>query len=167
MYKIMLVDDEENILKSLNRVLRQEKNWDVESYTSAVDALKRARTAVFDVVISDCRMPEMDGLEFLSQLRELQPDAMRILLTGAVNIDTLMAAINKAAAFRFIAKPWEDELLLSAIRDGLRFRDIVIENRFLADKVREHEGEMLYITRFMKEHNIDEETYRQFRNCRP
>ncbi len=166
MYKIMLVDDEENILKSLNRLLRQEKKWDVESYTSPVDALKRARTSIFDVVISDCRMPEMDGLEFLGQLKALQPDAMRILLTGAISIETLMDAINKAGAFRFITKPWEDEMLLSAIRDGLRLRDIMIENRFLADKVREHEGEMLYITRFMKEHNIDEEAYRQFRNYR-
>lgn len=163
MYKIMLVDDEENILKSLNRLLKTEKRWEIELYTSAIDALKRANTTIFDVVISDCMMPDMDGLEFLSQLRQLQPDAMRILLTGSVNIETLMSAINKACAFRFITKPWEDALLLSAIWDALWFRDIIVENRMLAEKVREQESDIMYITDFLKEQNIDEEKYRRNR----
>ncbi|MCB1615452.1 MAG: response regulator [Pseudomonadales bacterium] len=142
MYKIMLVDDEENILKSLHRSLRKQKDLDIEAYLNATDALKRANSCIFDLVISDCRMPGIDGLEFLRQLKEVQPDAMRIVLTGAVNIETLMSAINKAGAFRFIAKPWDDEILVETIREGLRFRDIMVENRMLAARVREQENEL-------------------------
>lgn len=142
MYKLMIVDDEENILKSLCRSLRSRPEWEIETYTSATDALRRARTSIFDAVITDCNMPDMDGIEFLLGLRELQPDAIRILLTGMVNIDTLLSAINRAGAFRFIPKPWDDETLISSIEEGLRFRDVLMENRMLAQKVRDQQGEL-------------------------
>lgn len=137
MYRIMVVDDEDYILKALNRILGAQDNWEVETYTDPVEALKRARTTVFDAVITDFRMPEMDGIEFLRALRDIQPDTIRILLTGVIDIDTLMSAINQASAFRFVPKPWEDEQLLESIRDGLKFRDILLENRILAQTVRD------------------------------
>jgi DNA-binding NtrC family response regulator len=143
MYKIMIVDDEENILKSLHRTFRKQSDWDIESYLNAEDALKRARTCIFDAIISDCRMPGINGVEFLCELKQLQPDAIRILLTGAVDVNTLMEAINKAGAFRFIAKPWDDDMLIESIKEGLRYRDILVENRMLAAKVREQESEIL------------------------
>lgn len=142
MYKLMIVDDEENILKSLCRSLRAQPEWEIETYTSPTDALRRARTCIFDAVITDYNMPHMDGIEFLLGLRELQPDAIRILLTGMVNIDTLLSAINRAGAFRFIPKPWDDETLISSIQEGLRFRDVLMENRMLAQKVRDQQGEL-------------------------
>jgi len=139
MYKIMIVDDEENILKSLQRTLSKKGDLDIESYLNAKDALKRCQTCIFDAVISDCRMPGMDGIDFLYELKQLQPDSIRILLTGAVDITTLMRAINRAGAFRFIAKPWDDNVLIESLSEGLRYRDILFENRMLADKVREQE----------------------------
>ncbi|WP_231865976.1 MULTISPECIES: response regulator [unclassified Alcanivorax] len=137
MYQVMLVDDEDYILKALKRTINMYTDWDVETYQDPREALRRARTTVFDAVITDYMMPELNGLELLQELRDLQPDTIRILLTGVIDIETVMSAINKAGAFRFIPKPWDDEQLLDNIREGLKFRDILLENRILAETVRE------------------------------
>jgi len=137
MYQVMLVDDEDYILKALKRTINMYTDWDVETYQDPREALRRARTTVFDAVITDYMMPELNGLELLQELRDLQPDTIRILLTGVIDIETVMTAINKAGAFRFIPKPWDDEQLLGNIREGLKFRDILLENRILAETVRE------------------------------
>ena len=139
MYQVMIVDDEEYILKALKCTINTYTDWDVETYQSPHEALRRARTTVFDAVITDYMMPEMNGLELLQELRELQPDTIRIVLTGVIDIETVMSAINKAGAFRFIPKPWDDEQLLDNIREGLKFRDILLENRMLAETVREQQ----------------------------
>lgn len=137
MYQVMLVDDEDYILKALKRTINMYTDWDVETYQDPREALRRARTTVFDAVITDYMMPELNGLELLQELRDLQPDTIRILLTGVIDIETVMSAINKAGAFRFIPKPWDDEQLLDNVREGLKFRDILLENRILAETVRE------------------------------
>ena len=137
MYQVMLVDDEDYILKALKRTINAYTDWDVETYQDPREALRRARTTVFDAVITDYMMPEINGLELLQELRDIQPDTIRILLTGVIDIETGMSAINKAGAFRFIPKPWDDEQLLDNIREGLKFRDILLENRILAETVRE------------------------------
>lgn len=137
MYQVMLVDDEEYILKALKRTINMYTDWEVETYQDPREALRRARTTVFDAVITDYMMPEINGLELLQELRDIQPDTIRILLTGVIDIETVMSAINKAGAFRFIPKPWDDEQLLDNIREGLKFRDILLENRILAETVRE------------------------------
>ena len=137
MHRIMIVDDEDYILKALNRIFRTQEDWEVETYVDPFEALRRARTTIFDAVITDFRMPEMDGIELLRTLREIQPDTIRILLTGVIDIDTLMSAINQASAFRFVPKPWEDEQLLESVREGLKFRNILLENKILAQTVRD------------------------------
>lgn len=146
-YTIMIVDDEENILKSLTRSLRHKENWEIETYTRAEDALRRARTRIFDAVISDYNMPDIDGMAFLSELKTLQPDAVRIVLTGVVSIETLMSAINEAGAFRFFAKPWDDKALLEGLEEGLRMRDTLLENRMLALRVKDLQEELDRIKR--------------------
>ena len=142
MHRIMVVDDEENITRALSRTLRQEPDWEVETYTNAQDALKRARSSLFDAIISDYNMPGDNGVDFLNAIREIQPDAVRILLTGVVNVDTLMSAINKAGAFRFYTKPWDDDELLAGVREGLSFHDLAVENRMLAEQVRDQRAEL-------------------------
>lgn len=142
MNKIMIVDDEENILKAIARTFRKEPTWEVECYTNAGDALRRARSCLFDAVISDFNMPDQNGIEFFRELREIQPDACRILITGMVSIDTLLQAINEAGAFRFYPKPWNDDALLEGVREGLRFRAMQVENRLLAEKVRDQQVEL-------------------------
>lgn len=137
MYRIMVVDDEDYILKALRRVMADREDWEVETFNDPAQALRRARTTIFDAVITDFRMPEVDGIELLQALREMQPDTIRILLTGVIDIDTLMSAINQASAFRFVPKPWEDVQLIQCIEEGLKFRDVLLENKILAQTVRD------------------------------
>ncbi|KAF0191823.1 MAG: response regulator receiver [Gammaproteobacteria bacterium] len=142
MYNIMLVDDEQNILSALRRVLAKQRDWEVEVYSSAKEALRRATTKNFDLFLSDFRMPEMDGVQFLTEVKALQPEAMRLILSGYTDLQALMDAINKANIYRFVTKPWNDFDLVTVIRQALEYRDVLVENRRLADRVRE-QGEEL------------------------
>ena len=142
MYRIMIVDDEPSILNSLKRVLKKGDDWEIETYDSATDALKRAQTNSFELVISDYRMPEMDGVDFLNAIRKLQPEAMRIILSGFTDLEALLGAINEAEIFRYICKPWDNRELVETIKHALIHREILVENRRLADQVREQQEEL-------------------------
>ncbi|MCG8369467.1 MAG: response regulator, partial [Proteobacteria bacterium] len=96
MVRIMIVDDEPNILSSLHRVLKRKGEWEIETYDDVQEALKRAQTMTFELVISDYRMPVMDGVEFLNEIRKYQPEAMRIILSGFTELQALLDAINEA-----------------------------------------------------------------------
>ena len=137
MYKIMLIDDEENILKALKRTLNKYDNWEVETYNSGAAALKRAQTSTFDLFISDFRMPEMNGVEFLTEAKNLQPNAVRVILSGYTDLEALMGAINEAEIFRFINKPWNEHELILTIEQALKYKDMLTENLYLANQVRE------------------------------
>jgi DNA-binding NtrC family response regulator len=144
----MLVDDEVNILSSLRRALMAMPEGTfaaplvVETFASPQLALARAREVAFDLVISDYRMPEMDGVAFLEKLREFQPNVARMILSGYADLKALIAAINRAEIFRFIGKPWDDHDLALAIRQALDHRALVIENARLADLVRVQQGKL-------------------------
>jgi two-component system probable response regulator PhcQ len=144
MYRIMVVDDEQNILNALRRLFSspllqgtENSKFQVETFTSPQQALRRAEDgAVFDLVISDYRMPEMDGVAFLKALRQIQPDAERLILSGYADLDALVGAINEAQIFRFVSKPWNDYELKSAVAQALAHRDLLRDNQRLADQVR-------------------------------
>lgn len=142
MYKILLLDDEENILNSLQRLFRPQKQWEIESYSSPAIALNRIECNNYDVIISDLKMPEVDGIEFLTQSMTFQPDASRIMLTGFVDPECLMEAINKAHVFGFITKPWDDKQIISIIERAIQHRKVILENRMLANLVREQQAEL-------------------------
>jgi len=144
MHRIMLVDDERNILSALRRLFVSPSLQDagspkfqVETFTSPQQALLRAEDGVvFDLVISDYRMPEMDGVAFLKALRQIQPHAERLILSGYADLEALVGAINEAQIFRFISKPWHDYELKSAVAQALAHRDLLRDNQQLADHVR-------------------------------
>jgi len=144
--RILLVDDEPSIISALQRLLRNGlkdtagERYTVETFTDAALALARARECSFALAISDQRMPGMTGVEFLSQLRLVQPDCGRIILSGYADLSALMGAINQAEISRFISKPWADFDLLSAVREVLRIRELMLENQRLADQVRQQRG---------------------------
>lgn len=142
MQRIMIVDDEKNILASLQRLFREQNEWEVELYDDPLLALKRARTASFDLVLSDYRMPQMTGVEFLCEVKKLQPDSMRLILSGQTDREGLLRAINEAQIFRFIDKPWQDYDLLAALQQALDFQAVLHENRILANQVREQQQEL-------------------------
>lgn len=138
----MVVDDEPNILNSMRRLMRKKKDWEVEFFDSAEEALKRASSASFELFLSDFRMPEMDGVKFLSEIKRIQPDSMRLILSGYTDIDALMGAINEAEIFRFISKPWQDYDLITTLELALAQREILMENHFLANQVRAQQVEL-------------------------
>ncbi len=142
MYRIMLVDDEENILKAISRVLKNHGEWELETYVNSKEALKRAMTTNFDLFLSDFRMPELDGVKFLTEVKNLQPESMRLIISGYTDLDALMGAINEAEIYRFITKPWQDYELVSTVKQALQFRNMQVENRRLADQVREQQNEL-------------------------
>lgn len=146
MAKFLLVDDEANILSSIRRVVHgmprdaRGEPHSVESFTSASEALERARHTAFDLVISDYRMPEMSGVDFLAQLIEIQPDIARMVLSGYADLQAVISAVNRVQIFRFVQKPWDEYELETAIRHALEHRQLILDNRELADLVRVQEG---------------------------
>ena len=142
MHTLMLVDDEEYILRALKRTLGRYGELDIETYVNPHDALKRARTKNFDLFLSDYRMPDMDGVALLTELKELQPESMRLILSGYTDLEALIGAINRAEIYRFITKPWQDYELYVTIKQALQYRDMMLENRLLADQIREQRMEL-------------------------
>ena len=86
--------------------------------------------------MSDQRMPEMSGVEFLSQVKELYPETVRIVLSGFTDLASVTDAINKGAIYRFLTKPWDDELLRENIEEAFRLYELVRENERLAMELR-------------------------------
>lgn len=149
MMRVMLVDDESNVLTALRRLLLHSplaggtagEQW-LELFTSPELALKRADEVPFDLVISDYRMPGMDGVHFLQAMRERHPGTARIILSGYADLAGLIRAINDAGIHRYMNKPWNNDELLLAIQQTLAYRELQIENQRLADQVRLQEGKL-------------------------
>lgn len=143
--RIMLIDDEPHVLSALQRVLRQHppvpgQPFSVETYTSPFKAIEAAQERTIDVVVSDYRMPELDGVETLRRIKEVQPHTGRILLSGSREFDTVIDAVNVAQVGRIVIKPWEEIELMTAIRDAVETRRLRIENAELADQLRMQRG---------------------------
>lgn len=137
--KILLVDDDPSILKALARVL---KAYDTTAATSGMEALLIAETTEFQMVITDYRMPEMDGLSFLEKFMAVQPDAVRVILTGYADLEATQLAINHIGVFRFINKPWNNAEIINTVEKGLEMQRILTENRLLADQVRQQQARL-------------------------
>lgn len=138
---ILCVDDESNILSALRRLLRP-YGWRIVTAQSPLMAMDLLVADSFDLIISDMRMPEMDGAQFLEQARSLQPDAIRILLTGQADIGSTVEAINRGAIYRFISKPWDDRLFVLEVRRALERRALEIDKARL-EQTAHHQNEQL------------------------
>ena len=119
--QLLLVDDEENILRSLQRVLRKEP-YELTTATSGDQAIGLMKKQSFDLVISDARMPGMDGPTLLATIKKKDPECIRILLTGYADIDSTVKAINDGQIYRYISKPWDDDELRLILRQALAFQ---------------------------------------------
>jgi response regulator RpfG family c-di-GMP phosphodiesterase len=129
---VLCVDDEPNILSSLKRLFRPlgYKVLTAESGAAGLVALENAERV--DLVISDMRMPEMDGARFLELVRERWPDTVRLLLTGYSDVTSILAAINRGEIYRYITKPWDDNDILLVVRHALERRALEHERDRLA-----------------------------------
>src|ERR1041385_3233824 len=109
-HQVLVVDDEEIVLVALRETLRQ-LGFEVVAVTDAIEGLRHLRSRPFTIVITDHQMPKLTGLEFLAQVRLIQPRASRILITAVLNLSTVIDAINRAEICRFLLKPWQREEL--------------------------------------------------------
>lgn len=121
---VLLLDDEENILRALARVLRRD-GYKILMATRAQDAFELLAKHDVQVILSDQRMPEMNGTEFLSRVKDLYPNTIRIVLSGYTDLKSVTDAINKGAIYKFLTKPWDDELLRQDIAQA--FRELCVD----------------------------------------
>jgi len=163
---LLLVDDEPSILSSLRRLLRP-AGYIIHTAENGKAGLEILEKETIDLIISDMRMPEMDGAEFLERVRNRWPATTRILLTGHADMSSTIAAINRGEIFRYIPKPWDDADLMLIVRDALERGRLKNENaRLLAltqaqndelktfnssleDKVKSRTGEIEQINSFL------------------
>lgn len=131
--KILFVDDEENVLHSIRRELR--KKYDIDTAAGGLQALDILKDAgPFAVIVSDMKMPEMDGIELLSKVRDLYPDTVRLMLTGHADLDTAIEAVNSGRIFRFLTKPCTVEALAGSLNLAIRQYQLIVAERDLLNK---------------------------------
>ena len=129
-HRILIVDDEEIVLVALRETLRRE-GYEVVTALSAVQALEILQKTQFSVIITDQQMPTLTGLEFLAQVKQMQPDATRILITAVLSLGTVIDAINKGEIYRFIVKPWLREELLVTVKNAAQRYELLCRNAVL------------------------------------
>lgn len=127
---ILIVDDEPFVLSALKETLERQ-NYHVVAVSSPIKALSILAERDFAVIISDQRMPEMMGLDFLIESKRLRPNTSRILITAVLSLPTLVDSINKGEIFRFIAKPWLREELTATVRNATQRYELITHNMAL------------------------------------
>ncbi|MBI5117838.1 response regulator [Candidatus Poribacteria bacterium] len=168
-HRILFVDDEENILKSLRRLFVDE-GYDIVTANSGEEALTKLDGQKVSLVISDQRMSGMQGVEFLSRIKQLTPHTIGILLTGTADLRTAVDAINSGSVYRYVAKPWDDDECKIIVREAVEKYEIEEKNRRLTRTIRrqnkklkrlnenlERAKELLTISfeRYMSEHLLE------------
>lgn len=128
--KILFVDDERNILNALNRLFFDE-NYEIFLAISPKDAMEILGAVEVAVIVTDQRMPAMSGVDFLIEAQKIQPEAIRILLTGYADIDAASRAVNESHIFRYLSKPWNDSELKAVIRQALEIYRLTLNNKEL------------------------------------
>ena len=131
--RVLCVDDDSNLLDGLARTLRG--HYKVETTTSGTIALERLKTVEpYAVVISDQRMPQMDGVTFLSHIRALAPGTIRVLLTGQADMESAIAAVNEGNIFRFLTKPCATAVLLKALGACMEQYRLILSEKILLEQ---------------------------------
>ncbi|WP_321532467.1 response regulator [uncultured Desulfuromonas sp.] len=141
--KILFVDDEANVLKSLRRLFLDDEEYDILTASSGMEGLEIIEeNKDILVVISDYRMPEMTGVEFLAQATELLPHSIRIVLSGYADTAAVVEAINIGHIYKFIPKPWDDDQLRIDIHNAVETVLLDRKNRQLSDELERRNKEL-------------------------
>lgn len=148
MYNILILDDQPAIINAMRRTIDRippdllDSRCRVHGFDNPANALESLHDVAYDAIVSDLRMPGVNGLDFLRQTMALQPDAARIVITGYGDLPAAIAAINDIKVFRFVSKPWDDAELQLTVALALKNRGLQRENQRLADEVRVQRGEL-------------------------
>ncbi len=130
--KVLFVDDQVEVTSSYKRLLRQ--HFEIHTAASAEEALTCLRVnkdTPYAVIVSDFKMPGMDGLDFLKEAKEISPDTTRVLLTGYADTETAATAINEGAIFRFLSKPCPTKEMITIINDCIQQHHLLISEKEL------------------------------------
>ena len=131
--KILLVDDDQDILDTFSRLLR--KQFKIDTALEAKEGLIAvSKSGPYAVIVSDMRMPGMDGIQFLTRVKEVVPDSVRIMLTGNADQDTAIQAVNEGSIFRFLTKPCSPEAFSNALLAGVEQYRLITAERELLEK---------------------------------
>jgi DNA-binding NtrC family response regulator len=129
---VLIVDDEDMVITSIKAFLQLETDFTVHGFNDAEEASRFAADHAVDVAVSDYLMPKMNGIELLGRIKEVQPEASRVLLTGHADKQSAIQAINHAMLFQYLEKPWDNSQFLLVIRGGVERAQLFRE---LRDKV--------------------------------
>ena len=125
---IMIVDDEEMVITSVKAFLQLETDYEIRGFTDPEEAATFAQSNSVDVAVSDYLMPKMNGIQLLAKVKQAQPEASRVLLTGHADKQSAIQAINQVALFQYLEKPWDNAQLLLVVQSGAErarlFRDL-------------------------------------------
>ena len=135
-YVIAVVDDEEMVVFAIRKALKANPRYEIHTFHSPVEAAQAIANLDLDLIISDYLMPQMSGVELLAKVKELRPEATRIMLTAYADKESVIKAINDVGLFFYLEKPWENEDLRLVVQRGLEKHDMVAE---LKDRVLELE----------------------------
>jgi DNA-binding NtrC family response regulator len=130
---VVVVDDEQMVVTSLTALLGLEDEFEVHGFTDPEEAEQFVESHTADAIVSDYRMPKMNGLQLLRRVREVQPESSRVLLTSHADAQSAIDAINQLALFQYLEKPWDNEQLLLAIRSGVERSHLIRDLRQKAD----------------------------------
>jgi len=149
---LLVVDDEPEVLRSLYDLLRLD--YRVLTAERGTDALEQLSREDVSVVMSDQRMPEMTGVEFLSRARGIKPEATRLLITGYADLKAVIDAINQGSVFRYVAKPWDPDELGTVIRQAVEHHDLIVEKQRLIEELQQANAQLEQANR-LKENFIE------------
>lgn len=156
---LLLLDDEADILKALTRVLRSE--YQIVSFDNGHDALAYLAENPIALIISDMRMPEMDGAEFLEKARVIYPDSVRLLLTGYADIQSTVKAVNEGGIHTYLSKPWDNENLKLIVGKAAEFYRLTQEKAELTQQLSERAEQLDKMNAQLEEQNLRLENFNQ------
>ena len=133
-YTLLVVDDEPNIVRAIRRLFRGD-TMNLETAGSGEEALQIVREKPIHVLLTDNRMPGMPGIELVRKVRTINPDIVRMIISGQSDMDALLDAINDGEVFRFISKPWSDVDLKIAVNLAMAHRRLQDDNRCLKKRL--------------------------------
>ena len=138
---LLIVDDEENIRRALQRLFSSD-GYRIYTAGGGREALTILTSSSVGVILSDQRMPEMSGIEFLMKVKELYPDTIRLVLSGYTELKMITDAINEGAIYKFLTKPWEDDLLRKNIAQAFQQYELAGENGRLSNELKKLNQEL-------------------------
>jgi response regulator RpfG family c-di-GMP phosphodiesterase len=147
---LLLVDDELNIVSALKRALRRD-GYSILTANSAEEGLSLLADHKVGVIISDQHMPRMTGVDFLRKVKTLYPKTLRIVLSGYTELESVTSAINEGAIYKFLTKPWDDELLRNNIREAFEYYEMEQENQRLTRELQQSNDELFKLNQTLEQ----------------